>query len=168
MLADRPACHYSLCSMGQLLLTILGKTEQAHVSYWQTPALVWNDFAIAYFHIQYSLTFCKWQLVINWHHGSLRADVELEKTVFPWSKQHSEAAWWQAVSQQATFFKIHTIQYILGHCEKLGSNEHWSWIQMHLTLKIKMLLYMSKTESSVQKPFRPDCPSMQLSTVVVN
>lgn len=40
---------------------------------------------------------------------------------------------------------------------------------MDLMLNIKVLLYMSNTESSVQKSFRPDHPNMQsqLSVVVV-
>lgn len=40
---------------------------------------------------------------------------------------------------------------------------------MDLILTIKVLLYMSDTENSVQRPFRPDHPNMQsqLSVVVV-
>lgn len=89
------------------------ETEQAQVSYWQTLTLVWNDFAIAYFHIQYSLTFCKWQLVINWHHGSIKAGCvhpaaskELKwkwKNVFSPEQNSTEM---HAVSQAVIFFKI--------------------------------------------------------------
>lgn len=73
MPADRPACHYSTNAAWDTSSPYWGQTEQAWVSRWQTLTLVWNDFAIAYFHIQYCLTFCKWQLVINWHHGSIKA-----------------------------------------------------------------------------------------------
>lgn len=73
MPADRPACHYSTNAAWDTSSPYWGQTEQAWVSCRQTLKLVWNDFAIAYFHIQYCLTFCKWQLVIKWHHGSIKA-----------------------------------------------------------------------------------------------
>lgn len=92
MPADRPACHYSTNATWDTFSSPYWRqTEQTRVSRWQTLTLVWNDFAVAYFHIPYSLTFCKWQLVINWHHGSVcapctRHRAEREQDAFLLSK----------------------------------------------------------------------------------
>lgn len=97
MPADRPACHYSTNAAWDTSSPYWGQTEQAWVSRWQTLTLVWNDFAIAYFHIQYCLTFCKWQLVINWHHGSIKAGC-----VHPAAS--SEPSWRDGKRKRCSFF----------------------------------------------------------------
>lgn len=161
MLADRPACHYSTNAAWDTFSSpYWGETEQAQVSCWQTLTLVWDDFTIAYFHVQCSLTFCKWQLVINWHHGSVtaRREPQMGEAHFSFQQSNTET---QVPDQDTTFFfKTHRD----GVSERnRGPSDHYvlggetmkSWRQ----IKMKALIILT-SQTPVDRWLIEDCKSM--------
>lgn len=132
MPADRPACHCSTNAAWDTSSPYWGETEQARVRRLQTLNVgVKIRCRLFSQPVQFDL-FCKWQLVINWHRGSVKtgcvqpgASKELrwdrKRCFFPWTKRWMDAAGWQAESQPAVFFKLthSTALHVLSYYEKL-------------------------------------------------